>query len=190
MKTTKSALIFQTILVYFGNCLVQIEDLRQYLKNQPADFSQSTIFDDLLDGSLVSIFIPFVILEINKILFNLKGNYLTYDETLNLDSLIFDAYGDWLVYKDKIGQSYQKRPIFQYTILDLSSEQDWKKEMSSRVGILIDGAHHAREVTTISMVYYTWIRLLHAFEHQDPTIKTLLKNTAITFIPIVNPDGV
>lgn len=61
--------------------------------------------------------------------------------------------------------------------------------MKKRVGILIDGAHHAREVTTISMAYYTWLRLLHGFEHSDPTILTLLQKTAITFIPVVNPDG-
>ena len=54
---------------------------------------------------------------------------------------------------------------------------------------MIDSAHHPREVTTIAMTLYSQLRILHAFEHKDPQMGIILKQTAITFIPLVNPDG-
>ena len=56
--------------------------------------------------------------------------------------------------------------------------------------MLIDGAHHARELTTISMTMYTMLRILHGYMHDDDFYTTMLKEKALFFIPTVNYDGV
>jgi murein tripeptide amidase MpaA len=55
--------------------------------------------------------------------------------------------------------------------------------------MIINGAHHARELTTISMAAYTMLTILHGYEHQKGEILTLLDKTALVFIPVVNVDG-
>ena len=54
---------------------------------------------------------------------------------------------------------------------------------------MIDGVHHARELTTISQVVFTMIQLLHGYEHADEEMIALMQNAAIVFIPTVNVDG-
>jgi murein tripeptide amidase MpaA len=58
-----------------------------------------------------------------------------------------------------------------------------------RPAILINGMHHPRELTTLSMCVYTYLKLLFKYVHNDPETVYLLKNTAIFIIPIVNFDG-
>lgn len=55
--------------------------------------------------------------------------------------------------------------------------------------MLITGAHHARELTTISMGVSTIMGLLYGVVHKDAETMYLLKNTAVLFVPIVNWDG-
>jgi len=74
-------------------------------------------------------------------------------------------------------------------MLDVKPSQA-QNEMKSRKSILLDGVHHARELTTISQVLYTMLELLHAYENGQTEAIELLKNSAVIFIPMVNPDGV
>ena len=74
-------------------------------------------------------------------------------------------------------------------MLDVKPSQA-QNEMKSRKSILLDGVHHARELTTISQVLYTMLELLHAYENGQTESIELLKNSAVIFIPMVNPDGV
>ncbi len=54
--------------------------------------------------------------------------------------------------------------------------------------ILYTGLHHAREPMSYQqMIWFMWY-LLENYD-SDPEIKSLVDNTAIYFIPIVNPDG-
>ena len=39
--------------------------------------------------------------------------------------------------------------------------------LHEKPAMLIDAAHHPREMTTVSMCFYTMIRLLHGYVHQD-----------------------
>ena len=55
--------------------------------------------------------------------------------------------------------------------------------------MLINAAHHARELTTISMTMYTMLRILHGYVHGDDFYQTLLKKKSLFFIPAVNYDG-
>lgn len=72
----------------------------------------------------------------------------------------------------------------------LDSEFDVIAAADSRPSILIDGAHHARELTSISMVMYTMIRLLHGYLNSDLQINQILGTSGIYFVPIVNWDSV
>ena len=56
--------------------------------------------------------------------------------------------------------------------------------------MIIDAAHHARELTTITMTVYSLLHILHGYEHHDVAYRTLLNEIAIVFIPTVNIDGV
>ena len=58
--------------------------------------------------------------------------------------------------------------------------------------MLINAAHHARELTTISMTMYTMLRILHGYVHENNNgfIRTLLAEKALFFVPAVNYDGV
>lgn len=63
-------------------------------------------------------------------------------------------------------------------------------ELKKRPSIFINAVHHARELTTISQVAYTMLSLLHSYERNQTSEIELMKNTAIIFVPLVNPDGV
>ena len=67
--------------------------------------------------------------------------------------------------------------------------EDLMSAARDRTGILLNGAHHARELTSISMNLYTILQLLYGVVQYDSTILYLLKNTSIYAIPIVNYDG-
>jgi len=55
--------------------------------------------------------------------------------------------------------------------------------------MLIDGAHHGRELTTVSMCVYTVMQLLFDYAQNDEKTLYLLKNTVIFVIPAINYDG-
>jgi murein tripeptide amidase MpaA len=55
--------------------------------------------------------------------------------------------------------------------------------------LLITGAHHAREQSTVSMCVYTVLRLLYQYVQNDPETLYILNNAAIVVIPVVNVDG-
>ena len=67
--------------------------------------------------------------------------------------------------------------------------ENWEKEAAERPAILIDGAHHARELTTISMVMYQVMRIVFDYERNDKKTVDLLKNSVVFVIPAVNIDG-
>lgn len=65
--------------------------------------------------------------------------------------------------------------------------------------MLIDGAHHCRELTTISMVTTIMVKFLHAYVHFKKNKDTapeyakmyydLLTKHSMIFMPVVNVDG-
>ena len=60
-----------------------------------------------------------------------------------------------------IGQTYLGRDITGY-VLGLNLKDEYWTDLD-RPAILIDGGHHARELTTVSMSAYFIIRLLHQY---------------------------
>lgn len=116
-------------------------------------------------------------------------NYLGAEELTDLLDSVVGDYGDKVVFPFSIGDSYERRPIMAYAFMLGATKESFEGELVNRKSILIDGVHHARELTTISQVVYTMLNLLHGYENEKPEVMALLENAAIIFIPTVNVDG-
>jgi len=55
--------------------------------------------------------------------------------------------------------------------------------------MLVDGLHHARELTGTSECLYTMLRLLFKYVKADHTTIHLLSQSTLVFIPVLNVDG-
>jgi murein tripeptide amidase MpaA len=56
--------------------------------------------------------------------------------------------------------------------------------------VLITGAHHARELTSISMNMYLLLKTIYGYYIKDEQTMSLLNSTNLYFIPMINTDGV
>lgn len=80
-------------------------------------------------------------------------------------------------------KTFEGRPIEWVRISD-----NVEMEESHEPQILYTALHHAREpISLTQMIYYMWY-LLENYQ-DDPTIRYLVDNTEMYFIPCVNPDG-
>ena len=94
------------------------------------------------------------------------------------------------VYKLSIGESSEGRSIDAFVFMLGTDAENFETELKARQSILIDAAHHARELTTISQVAFTMMNILNGYENGREDYKEMLENSALIFIPLVNPDGV
>lgn len=85
------------------------------------------------------------------------NHYLLTEELEDLMSTILADYQDKVVFQFDIGDSFEGRPIKAYAFMLGTTKKLVSRELISRRSILIDGVHHARELTTISQVAYTMI---------------------------------
>ena len=116
------------------------------------------------------------------------GNYLSPTEFKNLMGGILADFPE-IVKKVEVGKTYLGLDISGFVLASSLNSTDWSKQLLERPAILINGMHHPRELTTLSMCVYTYLKLLFKYVHNDPETVYLLKNTAIFIIPIVNFDG-
>lgn len=85
-----------------------------------------------------------------------------------------------------VGKTFEGRSIMGYMIgLDLTT----RAKTMSKPAVLVTGAHHARELTSISMSVYTVLRLLYGYVKEEPATMYLLQRSAIVVVPVVNVDG-
>ena len=103
---------------------------------------------------------------------------------------MLDEYGGKLVYKLPIGKSTEGRDIDAYIFMLGTDEENFEQELRRRTSILINAAHYTRELTTISQVTFTMMNILNKYDNGEDGYREMLENTALIFIPIVNPDGV
>ncbi len=112
------------------------------------------------------------------------GGYLTYDELLaTLDEMVA-LYPNLISAKAPIGNilTHEGRPIYWLRLSDNPNVDEAEPE------VLYTALHHAREPNSLSqMVFYLWY-LLENYD-SDPEVKYLVDNTAMYFIPCINPDG-
>lgn len=91
-----------------------------------------------------------------------------------------------------VGKTYENKTIHGFAVglgLNGTNSTDWTQDALARPAILLTGAHHARELTSIEMTYYTMIRLLFDYVHGDKQAIQILKDSVIFVIPVVNVDS-
>lgn len=66
-----------------------------------------------------------------------------------------------------VGKTYLNRTIPGYLVGLNFTNDNWQQEALKRPAILINGAHHSRELTSISMNVYVILKLLFDYVKQD-----------------------
>jgi hypothetical protein len=82
-----------------------------------------------------------------------------------------------------IGASVEGRPIWAIKISDDPAVDD-----EDEPDILFVGLHHAREWISAEVPYYLAVKLVEEYS-SDSSIKTLVDNSEIWVVPVLNPDG-
>ena len=100
-----------------------------------------------------------------------------------------EDFGD-VVSSFEIGKSYMGVPIIAYAFAIVSDDENRYVALHDRPSLMINAAHHPRELTTISFCVYIMIRLLHGYVHEKELYTNFLRDKAIFFVPMVNIDGV
>lgn len=112
------------------------------------------------------------------------GGFYTYNEMLSeLDDMVA-MYPNLITAKTPISnfQTYEGRPIYWLKISDNPNTNEAEPEM------LYDAIHHAREPAAMQqLIYYMWY-LLENYA-TNPEVQSIVNNTELYFIPVLNPDG-
>jgi len=119
--------------------------------------------------------------------FNLgsMGGFTTYDELLaDLDKMAA-MYPNLITTKapaDEDILTVEGRQVFYVKVSDNPNEDEDEAE------VLYTGLHHAREpISMMNLQYFLWV-LLENYETNE-YIKSIVDNTELYFIPVINPDG-
>ncbi|HEV8359997.1 MAG TPA: M14 family metallopeptidase [Candidatus Thermoplasmatota archaeon] len=80
-----------------------------------------------------------------------------------------------------IGHTLEGRPLYDVVLTNLSSA-------GPKPHILLDGGHHGNELAGTELVLYT-IDFLLANHPANATVRALLDDFELHFVPLVNPDG-
>ena len=118
-----------------------------------------------------------------KKLFGSMGSFLTLQEIYEIFSEIENKYPT-LIRKETIGITYEGRAIYAYHI-----GMDTVKDSKVLPRTLITSLHHAREAITATISCFFVQDFFEKVENNDPFCLYVLKNTPITIIPCLNPDG-
>ena len=130
--------------------------------------------------------------------FNLgsMGGYLTYQEMLDQLDLMKSLYPDLITTKENIsdfiteGQPDNSTtpPIGGNGIKWVKISDDPSNSSENEPQILYTAIHHAREPNSLSqLIFYMWY-LLENYD-VDNEIKSIVDNTELFFVPVINPDG-
>lgn len=114
--------------------------------------------------------------------FGSMGGFYTLSEVVaELDSMRM-LYPDLVTQKDSIGTTIEGRPVYAVKISDNPETAE------SEPRILYTALHHSREPEGMMQLIYFMYYLLENYE-TDPSIRYLVDNRELYFIPVVNPDG-
>ncbi|RMF20006.1 MAG: T9SS C-terminal target domain-containing protein, partial [Bacteroidetes bacterium] len=112
------------------------------------------------------------------------GGFYTYEEMLAQLEAMAAEYPHLISPHQPIGdfRTHEDRPIYWLRISDNPTTDEDEPE------VLYTALHHAREPNSLSqLIFFMW-HLLENYD-SDPTIRFLLDNTELYFVPCVNPDG-
>jgi len=110
------------------------------------------------------------------------GIYHTWSENIAFVDSLRLLYPEVISAKWSIGQSLEGRDIWAFRVSDNPDVDESEPE------ILIDGAHHAREVMAAEFPIM-FAEYLAQNYGTDPEITWLLDNRELYIVPVVNPDG-
>ncbi|MFN5183724.1 MAG: M14 family zinc carboxypeptidase [Bacteroidota bacterium] len=112
------------------------------------------------------------------------AGFFTLQEVMeNLDSM-HAKFPQFVTARQAIGSgtTHEGRSIYYIKISDNPSVDENEPE------ILYNSLHHAREAESISqLIYFMWYILENY--NSDPAVQSLINNTELYFVPVVNPDG-
>ncbi|WP_299682220.1 M14 family zinc carboxypeptidase [uncultured Dokdonia sp.] len=124
------------------------------------------------------------------------GGYMTYQEFLDELDDMHDLYPNLITARDGISDFLTEGQTDTSVTPSIGGNQiEWVKisdnpneSNEGEAQILYTGIHHAREFATLSeLIFYMWY-LLENYE-TDTEIQSIVNNTELYFVPVVNPDG-
>ena len=157
---------------------ILIDDVSTYYREQLASGVERMMTDCENEPAFTSIATP------ENFTLGSMGGFYTYDELLAILDDMHDKFPDIITPKTQIGDilTYESREIYSVVISDNPSVDEGEPAS------LYNAIHHAREPNALTqLVFFMWY-LLENYEN-DPLVKELLDNTALHFVPVVNPDG-
>ena len=110
------------------------------------------------------------------------GIFHTFSENVAFMDSLRLQYPHVISAKWSIGTTYQGRDLWAYRLSDNPDVDETEPE------VLIDGAHHAREIMAAEFPIMFAKYLCENYD-TDPAIKWLVDNRELYLIPVVNPDG-
>jgi len=129
--------------------------------------------------------------------FNLgsMGGYLTYQEMLNELDEMQSLYPNLITQKENISTFLTNGQADNSTTPPIGGNgikwvkiSDNPNSNESEPQILYTAIHHAREPASLSqLIFYMWY-LLENYD-SDPEVQSILDNTELYFVPVINPDG-
>lgn len=112
------------------------------------------------------------------------GGFYTYNEILSELDDMATQYPNLITVKAPIStfQTEEGRPIYWVKISDNANTDEAEPEM------LYDAIHHAREPAAVQqLIYYMWYLLENYSSNSE--VQSIVDNTELYFIPVLNPDG-
>jgi hypothetical protein len=151
---------------------ILIEDVVKYYRDRNLGLSDNV--DDYKDAGDYEV--P------DNFEFGSMSGHATYDEINAVLDEMVSLFPNLITAKESLGQSLEGRDIWMAKISDNPGSNETEPE------VLYTALHHAREpVGAMQMLFYMWY-LLENYDN-DPFIQTIVDNTEMYFIPVVNPDG-
>jgi hypothetical protein len=114
--------------------------------------------------------------------FGSMGGFYTLSEVIVELDYMREFYSNLISTKDSIGSSVQGRTMYAVKISDNPDISE------NEPGVLYTALHHAREPASMMQMIYFMYYLLENYD-SDPSVKFLVDNRELFFIPVVNPDG-
>ncbi|MFT5236876.1 MAG: carboxypeptidase T [Flavobacteriaceae bacterium] len=123
------------------------------------------------------------------------GGYLTYQEMLDNLDLMQTLYPNLISQKENISSFLTNGQADNSTTPPIGGNgikwvkiSDNPNTTENEPQILYTAIHHAREPAGLSqLIFYMWY-LLENYD-TDPEVKSILDNTELYFVPVINPDG-
>ncbi|MBN2173616.1 MAG: immune inhibitor A [Bacteroidales bacterium] len=154
------------------NYEVLIDDVSKFYVDQ--NIGKSTNIDDYKDAGDYEVPENFE--------FGSMSGHATFNEIVaHLDNMV-DLFPNLITAKESIGQSIEGREMWMVKISDNPNVYETEPE------VLYTALHHAREPAGVMNLLFYMYYLLENYD-SDPFIQTLVNNTEMYFIPVLNPDG-